>query len=188
MPYEYATHGNVSVDGDPSALGDEIQESYSTDLGRPVYGGGGITPDFIVEPAEVEPFLQYLISRNAFFNFAVELNNSTVVEDPSWVPAAGIIEQFGSWLIAEELATEEDLEATLADEVVRIDIERRIHAEVLGAAFGLQERFKVLATADEQIREALERFEQADELLTARLALDESNVAERSPISGSPLN
>jgi carboxyl-terminal processing protease len=186
--YEYATHGNVSVDGDPSALGEEIQESYSTDLGRPVYGGGGITPDFIVEPLAVEPFVQYLISRNAFFNYAVELNNSNPVEDRSWTPAADTIDQFESWLIGESLATREDLDQALGDEMIRDDIERRIHAEVLGAAFGLQERFRVLATADEQIREALDRFEQANELLAARLQLGDPRTSESSSVSGSPLN
>jgi len=186
--YEYARHGNVSVDGDPMALDGEIQESYSTDLGRPVYGGGGITPDFIVEPAEVDPFLQYLISRNAFFNYAVEFNNRTPVEDRSWAPAADTLERFESWLIAEELATAEDLDEAITDEMIRMDVKRRIHAEVLGAAFGLQERFKVLATADEQILEALDRFEQADELLTARLELAESDAARSTSLSGSPLN
>jgi len=186
--YEYARHGNVSVDGDPMALDGEIQESYSTDLGRPVYGGGGITPDFIVEPAEVDPFLQYLISRNAFFNYAVEFNNRTPVEDRSWAPAADTLERFESWLSAEELATSEDLDEAITNEMIRMDVKRRIHAEVLGAAFGLQERFKVLATADEQILEALDRFEQADELLTARLELAESEAARSTSLSGSPLN
>jgi carboxyl-terminal processing protease len=186
--YEYATHGNVDIEGDPSELGSEIQETYATDLGRPVYGGGGITPDFIVEAAEMEPFLQYLISRNAFFNYAVELNNSTTVEDRSWTPPSDTIETFKSWLVSEELSTREELDEALADEMFQADIVRRIHAEVLGAAFGLQERFKVLATADVQIREALDRFEQASELLTARLELDESLDSKSPSIPGSPLN
>ena len=62
------------------------------------------------------------------------------------------------------------------------------HAEVLGAAFGLQERFKVLATADVQILEALDRFGQASELLTARLELDESADSKSPSVPGSPLN
>lgn len=186
--FEYATHSNDNVDVDPATVGDEIQESYTTDLGRKVYGGGGITPDFIVEPNEIEPFLQYLISRNTFFNYAVEVNNRTPIENTGWTPKPGMIDHFKEWLIAESLANATELAEELSEETILADVERRLHAEILGAAFGLQERFKVLATADEQIQAALERFQQADELLTARLELDESQPSARPGAAGSPLN
>lgn len=184
--YDYTTHSNggVEVDVDPSALGDEIQESYSTDLGRTVYGGGGITPDYIVESTELEPFLQYLISRNAFFNYAVELNNLQPIDDPAWTPPADLLERFGDWLQGESLASPQELVAAADSPEMRQEIERRVQAEVMGAAFGLQARFKVLATADEQIREALERFGQAGDLLASRLDLENAASSGRSGASG----
>ncbi|HSL81343.1 MAG TPA: S41 family peptidase, partial [Thermoanaerobaculia bacterium] len=45
---------------------------YYTDLGRKVYGGGGITPDLVVEAGDLSPYSQFLISRNAHFDFAVD--------------------------------------------------------------------------------------------------------------------
>jgi carboxyl-terminal processing protease len=45
---------------------------YYTDLGRKVYGGGGITPDVVVEAGDLSPYSQFLISRNAHFDFAVD--------------------------------------------------------------------------------------------------------------------
>ena len=171
--YQYATHGNASVDVDPEQLDSEISESYSTDLGRTVYGGGGITPDYIVEPAEMKPFLQFLIARNAFFNFAVEYNNTNEAPPHDWEAGPELLERFSDWLVESELATPEELAEVVATEEIRSELEHRIRAEILGAAFGLQERFKVLATADLQIQEALSRFDQADELLTARLDLEQ---------------
>jgi len=183
--YEYTTHGNGNgnVDVDPETLGDEIQESYSTDLGRTVYGGGGITPDYIVELANLEPFLQYLISRNAFFNYAVELNNLQPVEDRDWTPPADLLQSFGDWLQSELLATPEELSAATESPEMRLEIERRIRAEVMGAAFGLQARFEVLAAADQQILEALARFDQAGELLASRLDLDNADPSSPSGAS-----
>ncbi len=184
--YDYAAHADVSIDADPEQMDGEITERYSTDLGRTVYGGGGITPDHIVEPREMEAFLQYLIARNAFFNFAVEYNNTaTEPVTLDWTGGPELMDRFGSWLIEEELATTEDLEA-IEDEV-RAEISHRVRAEILGAAHGLEERFKVLATEDVQIREALERFEQADELLAARLDLDKP-VPATPPAPSANLN
>jgi carboxyl-terminal processing protease len=187
--YDYATHGNANpdVDVDPSTIDQELQESYSTDLGRTVYGGGGITPDLIVEPTELDPFLQFLIARNAFFNYAVERNNRQPITDGSWAPTAEDLTGFGDWLDAEALTDDQEFETAIGDEAMREQIQRRLHAEVLGAAFGLQERFRVLATADEQIQAALESFDQAGELLASRLDLDESGSRPSTGSSGGNL-
>ena len=108
--YEYASHGNgASVDVDPQQLGGEITESYSTDLGRTVYGGGGITPDYLVAPAELGPFLQFLIARNAFFNFSVEYNNTHGEPPAGWTADEEIFGRFSEWMIDSELATRDEI-------------------------------------------------------------------------------
>lgn len=174
--FNYATHANVSVDADPQDLEGEISESYSTDLGRKVYGGGGITPDYIVEANDLKPFLQFLISRNAFFNFAVEYNNKTPVSDPAWQAPTELMDQFAAWLISEEIVEPSELGEVLVDEAIRSEVLRRVEAEILGASFGLEARFKVLSRADLQIQEALARLPQAGELLAERLDLEASGA------------
>jgi len=47
------------------------RQIFSTDKGRSVYGGGGITPDVIVEPPKRSEFLHALERRRMFFDFAV---------------------------------------------------------------------------------------------------------------------
>jgi carboxyl-terminal processing protease len=59
---------------DTSNSGEEI--SYYTDNGRPVFGGGGIIPDVIVEPEFVNDLVWDLQRKSYFFNFAVEYTSS----------------------------------------------------------------------------------------------------------------
>ena len=55
---------------DTSGSAEEV--SYFTDNGRPVFGGGGIIPDVIVEPEFVNDLVWDLQRKSYFFNFAVE--------------------------------------------------------------------------------------------------------------------
>ncbi|MFH1006869.1 MAG: S41 family peptidase, partial [Candidatus Latescibacterota bacterium] len=59
--------GILSVPRDTTA-----QEIFFTDDRRVVYGGGGITPDVMVEPAKPSAFLLALERGRVFFNFAVQ--------------------------------------------------------------------------------------------------------------------
>lgn len=189
--YQYATHadgGQVGMGVDPGDLDRELQEHYSTDLGRTVYGGGGITPDHLVEAEEIRPFLQFLISRNAFFNFAVEYNNSHPPRPREWAPPPELLDRFVSWLLDEGLASEGEAETLRQDPELAATALLRIRAEILGAAHGLEERFKVLAETDRQIRDALGQFDQAGDLLAARLDLDESPSTSPPATSGAGLN
>ncbi|MEZ5332749.1 MAG: hypothetical protein R2991_12000 [Thermoanaerobaculia bacterium] len=65
--YDYQYHDRST----PDPLPDAGVETFFTDLRRKVYGGGGICADVLVEPDELA-FIQYLLARSAFFNFAVE--------------------------------------------------------------------------------------------------------------------
>ncbi|MCK5120040.1 MAG: hypothetical protein KAQ78_10665, partial [Candidatus Latescibacteria bacterium] len=59
-------HGIVPDEKDSTT-----QKTFFTDKERVVYGGGGITPDVLVEPPELSEFLRILERRRIFFNFAV---------------------------------------------------------------------------------------------------------------------
>ena len=47
-------------------------EVFYTSNKRKVYGGGGITPDILVEPDEPPPYVQEVERRRLFFNFMVD--------------------------------------------------------------------------------------------------------------------
>ena len=141
---------------------------FTTDLGRKVYGGGGITPDEIIEQPEGPIELQPLFARNAFFDFAVDYNTRNPVADPEWQPPARFLDEFRDWLIAEELFTGEELDEILAEDDAQDFSTRQIHSDIFTAAFGTEEAHRVLAKGDLQIQEALGLFNRARDLLAMR--------------------
>lgn len=165
------TLGEGHITGDEPV--DESHEVFHTDLGREVYGGGGITPDYLLEPKPPHNFVQRLILRSVFFNFAVELNNRTPIESPEWSPSDEDLERFRNWLIEEEYATREQVEEVFADPDVVRDCRARLRFEALNSAFGLEAGHRAQALVDEQIKRAFELFPEAGDLLRKRQLLSQ---------------
>ncbi len=179
--FHYANPSNGSSNG-PQAKGDADQ-AFLTDLGRKVYPGGGIEPDVRVEPQELPTFLQYLLIRNAFFDFAVEQVNGHPIQSTDWTPSEELLHRFQAWLIEKSLATEEEIDRGLSETEQREPALRYLKAEFMNAAFGIEERFKTLAQGDPQIQQALKLFDRAAKLLAHRQQLD-AEPAERTSALG----
>ena len=58
--YDYYTHADAGSPETHRQAGGRAKEVFHTDLGRKVYGGGGITPDVMVKDEELSPFEQFL--------------------------------------------------------------------------------------------------------------------------------
>ncbi len=171
--YDYLTVSEQQEGVPPTPRG----EAFRTDLGRQVFGGGGITPDVLVENEEITSFEQYLLARNAFVDFAVDYlsanggENEKTVASTAWRPQADLLARFREWLARESLATPEQLEKGFAESPHADYVLRVIGAEVLNVRFGPEAQNRVLAEADPQIQKALTLFPQARELLAQREAL-----------------
>lgn len=166
--YDYYSRGDRADETGHYGRAEVPGESFQTDLGRTVLGGGGITPDTVVEPDEIPEIAQVLASRNAFFNFAVEKTDTIEIPDEKWTPNATLLQDFAAWAVAEEVAKREDLDAALLDEDSRAELAIRIRAELFNRRFGNEAWYRVLAEADNQIRSALEHFPAAQALLGQR--------------------
>ena len=147
-------------------------EIFRTDLGREVYGGGGITPDIEVSLEEMPPYLQYLLSRSAFFDYAVRYTTENEIEGRDWWPDDETLSRFSDWLVETELSDPDEIGEALADPEVRAAVERQLRAEVFNAEFDFQARHQVLADGDPQIKRALELFGEASALLSRRRGLE----------------
>ena len=159
-------------DADPNADEDNGLPSYQTDLGRKVYGGGGITPDVHSESKMWAIFVQFLRGRAAFLKFAVDYGNRNTIEDRDWQPPAEILDEFTKWLVAEKLAQADELEEAFADEETREQAIVQIRYEVANTAFGVAAGHRILAQTDNQIQKAFELFPEAADLLATRQALE----------------
>ncbi|HEV8630917.1 MAG TPA: S41 family peptidase [Thermoanaerobaculia bacterium] len=173
--YDYYAHGDgVNAEGEESSEGPiEVPRGdepvFYTDLGRKVYGGGGISPDVLVHPQESPELLQFLEARNAFFEFGVEYTNAHKVNDPKWIPGADVLQDFERWVKAQGMVEDEkDIDKGLADEKTRHAVLSRLRAEIFNATLGNDVRYRVLAEDDNQIQQALGLFGKASDLLALR--------------------
>jgi len=166
--YDYVTVSGVGENGE-MPLPSEA-EMFSTDLGRAVFGGGGITPDVIVEGEPLSGFDQLLAAKNAFLNFAVDYVNGHQVETPAWRPKPEMLAEFKVWLVTEEVVSAEEVEAGFAEEDNGAYALRMIGGEVLNTRFGQEAQQHYLTEEDTQIQRALELFGSAQSLLAERVA------------------
>ncbi|MEM8930375.1 MAG: S41 family peptidase [Acidobacteriota bacterium] len=182
--YDYYTH----FGGQPTDIGsasDEVPETietpeveeFTTDLGRTVFGGGGITPDTVVDLPDGPQILTALFAHNAFFAFAVDFDASHDIPDRTWQPPEDIVDRFRDWAVGEEITTAEALDDMFEDPAARDFVHRQIHADIFNSAFGMEASHQVLARGDEQIQQALGLFGEARELLGKRHRIDEVEIA-----------
>jgi carboxyl-terminal processing protease len=135
---------------------DDIKRSG---LGRIVYGGGGVTPDHVVEPARSNNFRDLLARQLASFTFALEflIKNPTV--DRSFQVTDAVLADFKQHLNKRGIRfSEKDFEAN------RDAIKQLIRYEVMFDKFGVSDAARVLLEDDPQLLKAIELLPEAGEL------------------------
>jgi carboxyl-terminal processing protease len=186
----YADYGNddeVEIEGEEAEEAEKKQlgEVFATDLGRKVYGGGGITPDYASEPDPQPDFLQFLRARAAFLNFAVDYLRDASVTSRDWQPDTAVFDQMVKWLKEESIGTPEEIDEAFADPEARLLAMLEIRYEVFNAAFGVTEGHRVRSSGDDQLQKAISLFDEARELLDTREAIKSTRKGAQVASSGS---
>ncbi|MBV9081537.1 MAG: S41 family peptidase, partial [Acidobacteriaceae bacterium] len=76
------------------------QDVKETDLGRVVYGGGGITPDEKYETPKPDEFETNVIRKNGFFDFSAHYFSTHDTKVPKgWVPDENVLNEFHDYLL-----------------------------------------------------------------------------------------
>jgi carboxyl-terminal processing protease len=135
------------------------REVKTTDSGRTVYGGGGITPDDKIDTPHSNHFQDVLLEHFAFFNFASHYmaNNRQIGKD--FVVDDSVLAAFKQYL------TSEQIPFTDQDFVPVLDwVKANIKAELFTSQFGQEEGLKVRAEWDPMINAALGYLPQAQAL------------------------
>jgi len=143
----------------------EGRPEYSTDSGRTVYGGGGITPDLFVAPEtlsseEVEGVRRLIPRFGRFslglFNFAVEYVRTHPGLEPGFRVSDADLEAFYASLPQYEAEVDvDDLERV--ERFVRYHLEREIALQAWGDAG----QFRQSVPHDRQLQRALELLRRA---------------------------
>ncbi len=143
---------------------EDEREVRTTDGGRKVLGGGGITPDVSVALQESTPFCDMLERRSAFFDYSpvYTANHKEPPPREGFRITDALVADFKSFLKRKKIEfTDKDIEDNLGY------IKIAIKAEIIAYHYGLEERQRVLAERDTQIQRAFEVFPAAQKLFAS---------------------
>ena len=153
-------------------------EMRTTDAGRAVYGGGGITPDVTVPEVTLNRFQQLLAREYAFFYFSKRYlaENKTIDHDFEVTPA--VMDRFRRFLGEEKI---DFTDADIADNLPYI--KENIKEELVLSVFGMDQQAKLNTAADPEIQKAIELLPQAAAMLgtTRRAGLQPQATQQGTP-------
>lgn len=149
---------------------DETEESipdsliFQTDMGRTVYGGGGVMPDVIVrgeELAEISrDLLREIAVTNGFFSFAVNYRATHPSLANDFVPSEDLVEEFRAYL-------REDKGIDFSDEAFDAEIEYvtdYLQYTLISHYYGEGDARQAVMRADLPLSKAVDLLTEADTL------------------------
>ena len=137
---------------------------YKTDMGRIVYGGGGINPDVVVViPKPTEYLLNLRYRYSAFFRFAVHEKDRFGVQ-PGQHADDVVLDRFKTWVLEQKLPYTDKDWATDRDAM-----KEQLSIEMQNVAFGIEAGFKLQCEKDPVVQKALEVMPEAEALLLKKL-------------------
>jgi carboxyl-terminal processing protease len=159
-------------------------EIRQTDSGRQVTGGGGITPDIIVDSPKLTRFQEEMYRNDVFFpgeqgvgSFTRYFLGTRPVITHNFEVDDHVVKEFRDYL------GKHNIRYTEPDFTENQDwMKRKIKQEVFMSSYGTQEGFKVLLEADPQVQKAIEAIPQARALYeNARKVIAQRNGSTSSP-------
>jgi len=125
-------------------------KQFHTDQGRPVAGGGGIQPDIVVYPPEMNRLRMVLEASAAFPSYATEyLSQHKITGEFEVTPQ--MLDQFKAWL------SERGIQPGVAEwSAEREFVENRLKTEIFNQALGVEKGDQVEAQRDSVIQKAIE--------------------------------
>lgn len=147
-----------------------------TDLGRTVYGGGGITPDEKFDTPKLDPFQIAVARKNAFFNYsAAYFANHDTKLPKNWAPDENVLEGFHDFLMKQGVQfTEADW--TRDHTWIRDEVQ----AEMYITAFSYEDHLRLLVEQDPEVQKAIDAMPKANDLLAqSRARFDKQRASLR---------
>lgn len=160
--FEREEEEGENIDHKTDVKGDSARPVFKTNAGRVVYGGGGITPDYIVKPSALTENTLNLLRRDMFFQFITAyldgegrgLRARHSSDRNNFIRSYQISEEllaaFGSFIEQKEVTNEEkDFEKDLPF------IKTRLKAFVGRAFWGNEGWYPVMLEVDTQFQKAV---------------------------------
>jgi carboxyl-terminal processing protease len=159
-PVGRSIHRDESEDGEVAEVAAAGQrEEYRTATGRVVYGGGGITPDWMIDLPEFTDLQRRLEVRGIFFSFAVHYTAYHDV-DESFEVTDEVFDEFRSFLAENDFEADEKEWNEENVDYAKLAVKR----EVFRSLFGGKGAFIATLPEDEEISRVIEMFDAASTL------------------------
>ena len=148
-----------AMDRPEAAPEPDKREIRHTDAGRTVYGGGGITPDYVVRAERASPVLSRLIRENLIFDFAVRWLSTHPDVPKDVVAGDAMLEEFRQFARSRGTAVnDEDFKKD------KDTIALTLAARIAAVKWGSEAESRILARRDPQVQKAITLWDEAAEL------------------------
>ena len=176
--YDYYFPGGLAADKNNQQKTQQNGPQSTTDTGRAVYGGGGISPDEVIKPGTISAAERHL--RDILFAFSLELISGRVPGFESYTIQRAI--EFDHDLVNDDYPITDPLFQALKKfaaskgifkvtpdqlDKSRAFAERQLRYNVLSAAYGYRTATQVFNDGDPQIGKAVDAMPRARELAQA---------------------
>ena len=153
----------------------DLQDVKQTDLGRTVYGGGGITPDVKFDVPKADEFEMNALRRNSFFDFSAHYFAGNSAKLPAdWAPDEAVLNDFHDFLMKNGVKFSE-ADWTRDHDWVRKQLRQQMYV----TAFSFEDSEKVGVEQDPEVAKAIDVMPQASELLSKSKIKFEKQRASR---------
>ena len=161
---DYFLDAELDDDDTPTAAAPDAKdrEVRRTDAGRTVYGGGGITPDYVVHSEREPALLSRLRRENLLFDYAVRFVAGHPDLKPGFSVGDEVIRDFRAFLGSRNFKYEAETFDT-----ARKPIELRIRSQIGRVKWGAEAESRILVEGDAQVQKALTLFDEAAKLAQA---------------------
>ncbi len=93
-------YSNRDEDGSVGKTPDSLRTEFKTLNGRPVFDGGGVTPDIDIEPRKLSNILRSIISKNYIFDFVNDFyRNNDSISGPEYEVDDVLYAEFKQFLL-----------------------------------------------------------------------------------------
>jgi carboxyl-terminal processing protease len=168
-PERWTSEGEV----DTTAVAERPE--YRTESGRVVYGGGGVTPDIVIEPTARPDLVVDLERREEFFEFAIEYAATHQVDAEDFRVDDAV------WSAFEDFLTQDGFEFSESDlEAVRDDVVLSLRRDMARHLLGREAAYVIAVSGDPQLKETAQLLDRAKNLdaLFAIAELSDSSESE----------
>lgn len=150
---------------------DTLKPTFKTNKGRTVFGGGGITPDYIIKSDSITNFTRDLLRKNIFYQFVLsylDKNSESIV-----LRFNNDLQKFRSEFEIDEKIMDEFINFT-KEKSVDLDeqdflfdkeyIKKRLKAQIARNYWKNEGWYSVLLEVDNQLNKAITLFNEAKDL------------------------